>query len=54
MSDIKPGRDTGTQPEASDKDDKNTSVTNRAGQATPRCQVTIRAEQSSRQAVMQA
>lgn len=32
------GHDTGTQPEGSDKDGRNTSVTNRAGQATPRCQ----------------
>lgn len=40
MSNTKPGHDTGTEPEASDKGGRNTSVTARAGQATPRCQAT--------------
>lgn len=52
MSNTKPGHVTGTEPEASDKDSRNTSVTNRAGQATPRCQATTSIR--SRQAVMQA
>lgn len=47
MSNTKPGHDTGTQPEASDKDGRNTSVTNRAGQATPRCQTATSIRQES-------
>ncbi|TNN26501.1 hypothetical protein EYF80_063362 [Liparis tanakae] len=34
----KPGRVTGTEPAASDKEDRGTLVTSGAGQATPRCQ----------------
>lgn len=46
MSNTKPGHDTGTRPEVSDKDGRNTSVTNRAGQATPRCQAYMSIRQS--------
>lgn len=46
MSSTKPGHVAGTQPEASDKRGRNTLVTNRAGQATPRCQATTSIRQS--------
>lgn len=45
MSVTKPDLVTGTEPEASDKDRGNSSVTDGAGQATPRCQATTSIKQ---------
>lgn len=42
----KPSYVTGTETEASDKDGRDTSVTNRPGQATPRCQTAMSIRQS--------
>jgi len=50
MSNTKPGHV--TEPEASDKEGRDTLVTNKAGQATPRCQATTSIRQPSHQDVM--